>query len=60
MLKRGIIGIYHYTSRKHLQRYCEEFAFRYNHRNLLATERFEMAVKKSQDTRLLWKVLVSR
>lgn len=29
-LKRGIIGIYHNISRKHLQAYCDEFAFRYN------------------------------
>ena len=29
-LKRGIIGIYHNTSRRHLQGYADEFAFRYN------------------------------
>ena len=30
--KRGLIGIYQIMSRKHLQRYLQEFAFRYNMR----------------------------
>lgn len=32
ILKRGIIGVYQMTSRKHLQRYVDEFVWRYNHR----------------------------
>lgn len=56
-LKRSIIGIYHYVSRKHLQRYCEEIAYRYNYRHLTDIERFEFAVKKCGDARLLYKVL---
>lgn len=30
ILKRGIFGIYHYVSAKHLTRYCDEFSYRYN------------------------------
>ncbi len=39
-LKRGYIGIYHYMSPKHLHRYCNEFAARYNHRSKSNIDRF--------------------
>lgn len=58
ILKRGIIGIYHYVSRKHLQRYCNEFTYRYNHRKLPAIERFIKAIRMCNNTRLQYKVLV--
>jgi transposase len=32
VLKRGISGVYHAISEKHLQSYVDEYAFRYNHR----------------------------
>lgn len=32
LLKRGIGGVYHAVSEKHLQLYLDEYAFRYNHR----------------------------
>lgn len=32
ILKRGIIGIYYFTSKQHLQKYVDEFVFRYNTR----------------------------
>lgn len=34
IVKRTIFGIYHFVSRKHLQRYMNEIAFRYNIRRL--------------------------
>ena len=33
LLKRGISGVYHSVSAKHLQGYINEYAFRYNHRD---------------------------
>lgn len=32
LLKRGIGGVYHSVSSKHLQAYLDEYSFRYNHR----------------------------
>lgn len=32
LLKHGIYGIYHQVSPKHLNKYCDEFAYRYNYK----------------------------
>ncbi|MBQ4122119.1 IS1595 family transposase [bacterium] len=42
LLKRGIYGIYHFTTKKHLQKYIDEFVFRYNTRKHSETERFDL------------------
>jgi transposase-like protein len=47
LLKRGIIGIFHQVSPWHLQRYCDEFAARYNTRKIKDHERFELSIKNS-------------
>lgn len=33
ILKRGLYGTFHSVSEKHLQRYADEFDFRWNHRS---------------------------
>lgn len=40
ILKRGIVGIYHFVSKKHLSRYLDEFTFRYNTRGMTEEDRF--------------------
>lgn len=40
IFKRGIVGVYQMASRRHLQLYCNEFAFRYNHLESTLTEMF--------------------
>lgn len=40
LLKRGIIGIYHQVSTKHLDKYIDEFEFRYNTKDNSEFERF--------------------
>lgn len=44
LLKRQIDGIHHSVSPKHLQRYCNEASFRYNHRAAFQDERFANAL----------------
>lgn len=39
-IKRGVKGIYHLASKKHLQKYCKEFVFRYNTRKQTDSDRF--------------------
>src|ERR1019366_887110 len=42
LLKRDIFGIYHSTSKKHLQKYVDEFVFRYNSRIATDSYRFNL------------------
>jgi transposase-like protein len=57
-LKRGIIGIYHYVSPKNLQRYCNEFGYRYNTRKVTDVTRFEDAIKNINGVRLTYANLI--
>lgn len=56
-LKRGIYGIYHQVSPKHLQRYCDEFAYRYNSRTITDNTRFSLSLTQAEG-RLTYKQLV--
>lgn len=47
LLKRGIVGIYHHLSRKHLQLYVNEFCFRYNTRKISSFSRFNLLLRNS-------------
>lgn len=58
-LKRTIIGTHHQVSRKHLQRYCDEFAYRYNTRKESDHERFTLSFEKVE-SRLRYKDLVRK
>ena len=55
LLKRGIYGVYHNVSRKHLQRYLDEFEFRYNHRKLDDGARTVAAIQGAEGKRLLYR-----
>lgn len=46
LLKRGLYGIYHQVSPKHLTRYCDEFTYRYNNRKMADIERFNLTLQR--------------
>ncbi len=46
LFKRGIIGIYHNVSHKHLQAYVDEFAYRFNSRDINDQLRFNETLTK--------------
>ena len=58
ILKRGIVGIYHFTSKKHLQKYLDEFVFRYNTRNSNESARFNLLLSNTEN-RLTYKMLIN-
>jgi len=47
LLKRGIKGVYHLMSDKHIQKYIDEYVFRYNTRSFSEQHRFNMVLDKS-------------
>ena len=57
LLKRGVIGIYHFTSKQHLQRYVDEFVFRYNTRKHTECTRFNLLLQNTEH-RLTYKQLI--
>lgn len=59
LLKRGIVGIFHQVSPWHLQRYCDEFAARYNSRKIKDNERFDLVLTKSNG-RLKYNQLIGK
>jgi len=45
ILKRGVMGTFHSISEQHLQRYLNEFAFRWNNRSAMGVEDTERAAE---------------
>lgn len=60
LLKRGILGIYHSVTPKHLQKYCNEFGFRYNSRKITDKERFDMALVRTEGVKLQYNMLIAK
>lgn len=59
ILKRGINGVYHSVSKKHLHRYLSEFEYRYNTRTLEDGQRTVLAIQKAEGKRLHYRTPVA-
>jgi transposase-like protein len=58
LLKRGIIGQYHWISAKHLDKYLDEFEFRYNTKDISCADRFSKMIANSS-SRLTYRNLTN-
>jgi transposase-like protein len=60
VLKRGLHGVYHHASPKHLDRYVQEFAFRLNEGNVKrhTLERLDSFIAASSGRRLTYERLI--
>ncbi len=60
VFKRGLIGVYHHVSTKHLDRYVDEFSFRLNEGNVKnhTLTRLESFVDAMAGKRLTYKALI--
>jgi hypothetical protein len=59
LFKRSIFGIYHSVSKFHLQRYCDEMAYRFNSRKMKDKDRFALCLQNCAG-RLTYKQLIAQ
>jgi len=55
LLKRGIMGSFHHVSEEHLDRYANEFSFRWNNKEMSDAERAVVAIKGIEGKHLYYK-----
>lgn len=58
LLKRQIIGIHHWVSAKHLQKYVDEMSWRFNRRGMVVTDRMN-DLFSDVEGRLTYKALIA-
>lgn len=58
--KRAIIGIYHHASKKHINRYLNMFAWRWNSRDMGEGQRVNALLKSTVGRKLTYKALIAK
>lgn len=59
LLKRGITGTFHHVGEQHLDRYLDEFTFRYDRREMTDAERAIATIKATEGKRLTLRPVTS-
>ena len=60
LFKRGLTGIYHSVEVEHLDRYIDEFTYRFNTRKLTDSQRFEASLPRVSGKRLTYVGLTAK
>ena len=55
LIKRGVYGTFHHVSKQHLQRYLDEFDFRWDHRKARDVDRTNTALRQVEGKRLMYR-----
>lgn len=59
-MKRGVYGLYHHVTPKHINRYCDEYVFRHNTRKSTNDVRFFIGLAKIENSRLKYSELIQK
>jgi transposase-like protein len=59
LLKRGVHGVFHHISKKHLAKYCDEFSFRWNFREVTDGQRAVAVIQGIEGKYLPYKKIVN-
>jgi transposase-like protein len=54
LFKRGVHGTFHHVSKRHLNRYCDEFSFRWDRRKMTDANRTVEALRATEGKRLVY------
>ncbi len=60
LFKRGVVGSFHHISKRHMNRYLNEFSFRWDLRKVSDAERTDEAIRASDGKRLMYRDPVTK
>jgi transposase-like protein len=60
LLKRGVMGSFHHISKQHMNRYLNEFSFRWDLRKVSDGERTVEAIRASEGKRLMYREPITK